>query len=251
MPFCNHCGSAVPPNAKFCQACGGPILAPPVAPTALPSAMAPAPAYARPLAPASVIPYPTIPAPADLPFSLQEGEVLYRQITPDPKLFWRLALGMFGGMASAIFVIVIFILISIAALGATGEILAAGVLAAILGVIFVISLVAAWIAYPKFRYWVTNYRTVGRRGVVGFAIDSVPLETVSDLIIYRGVMDRILGLSSLHIQPFGGGSAGGRHGGGLSGVNTFLGLHPADVPQIQHLVLHLRDVRRREVGRLI
>ena len=134
-----------------------------------------------------------------------------------------------------------------------------GVLAFFITIIVIIMLISvayAQLAYRKFRYWITNHRTVGRRGVIGYSIDSIPLETISDVIVQRSIADRILGLSSIWIQPFGGGAVGGYGAasyrfGAMSGSNSFLGLQPADATNLQQLIFYLRDVRRRETGRLI
>ncbi len=252
MAFCNYCGAALPAGAQFCHSCGRPIIVPPAVPPPLgspPSGALNTPVYARAVPVAAPVTFPPIPPPPDLPFAMQEGEVLYREIVPHPRLFWRLALYLFGAIAGPIALIAFAFAFSFAI--TIGFVFTGVLFAGFLGILFVASLVAAAVAFPKYRYWVTSQRTVGRRGIVGYSIDSVPLETVSNLVIYRGILDRILGLSSLFIEPFGGGGhVAGRQRGGITGINTFLGLRPADVSPIQYMVLHLRDVRRRETGRL-
>jgi hypothetical protein len=75
-------------------------------------------------------------------------------------------------------------------------------------------------------------------------------------VVQRSISDRILGLSSVWVQPFGGVTSGGYGAGqytfgGFSGTNSFLGLKPAEATNLQQLIFHLRDIRRRETGRLI
>ena len=230
---------------------------------AQPSLTTPPPSSPGPTAPRPPFSFPAtmdlrpIPLPPDLPFHPQSDEVIYREIVPQPRLLWRL---MLGGLLSALVFLVFLIPISISFIVggvATGALLGVIVfLVVIFIIIVVVSVTYAYLAYSKFRYWITNHRTVGRRGVIGFSIDSIPLETISDVVVQRSIADRILGLSSVWVQPFGGGAAGGYGAaqyqfGGFSGTNSFLGLLPPDATNVQQMIFHLRDVRRRETGRLI
>jgi len=265
MPFCNACGASVPDNARFCQVCGSPIVAPPGVAKPVPGPIPPAGAN-LPAPPSSERPpfsFPAtldlrpIPVPPDLPFHPQSDEVIFRQIIPHPRLRWRL---MLGGLLSAVVFLVFIIPLTISlvfsglALGTFVAI--TGILVGIFAVIVVGSVIYATLAYHKFRYWITNHRTVGRRGVIGYSIDSIPLETISDVIVQRSIADRILGLSSIWVQPFGGTPVGGYGAGqyqfgSMTGTNSFLGLMPPDATNLQQLIFYLRDVRRRETGRLI
>jgi membrane protein YdbS with pleckstrin-like domain len=255
--FCNQCGTPVPPAARFCQSCGSPIA--PV-PGATPRGAASPPTLTLDRPPASTGPaivLRPIPTPADLPFHPQADELIFRELVPHPRLRWRL---MLGGILSSLVVLVFIVpfTISFFVSGATGGTLLFVVvfLLVVFALIVTVSVVYALLAYGKFRYWITNHRTVGRRGAIGYTIDSIPLETISDVVVQRSIADRILGLSSIWVQPFGGTSAGGYGAaqyrfGGFTGTNSFLGLLPADATNVQQLIFHLRDVRRRETGRLI
>jgi putative membrane protein len=165
---------------------------------------------------------------------------------------------MLGGILSALVFIVFTIpfLLSVFVTGSGALLVVVVLFLFIFLVIVVISVVFAFIAYAKFRYWVTSQRTVGRRGVVGYSIDSIPLETISDVVVQRSVSDRLLGLSTIYVQPFGGSAMGGYGAGqyrfgGIGSSNSFLGLTAAQAPDIQQLIFHLRDIRRRETARLI
>ncbi|HEV2231228.1 MAG TPA: PH domain-containing protein [Thermoplasmata archaeon] len=258
MPFCNACGAPIPTGARYCQACGAEQKQIGASPGGSASLAGPGPRPASSLSssPAGLVMRP-LPVPADLPFHPQEEEILYRIIVPNPRLKWRL---MIGGLLSAVIFLVFIIpfaasfLLSGAAFGALIAVVA--FLVVVFALIVGVSIVYALLAYSKFRYWVTNHRTIGRRGVIGYSIDSIPLETISDIVVQRSVADRILGLSSIWIQPFGGGSIAGYGAaqyrfGALSQSNSFLGLLPPEATDLQRLILHLRDLRRRETGRLI
>ena len=259
MVYCNQCGVAVPPGSRFCQACGSPIATgsapvPGPAPFAPPGGPLPArPAFSFP----STLDLRPIPVPPDLPFHPQSDEVIYREIIPHPRLRWRL---MLGGLLSALIILVFIVPFAASFIiggAASGELLAVVVFLVVVFVLIVLgSVIYAVVAYRKFRYWITNHRTVGRRGVIGYSIDSIPLETISDVVVQRSIADRILGLSAVWIQPFGGTIVGGYGAasyrfGGITGSNSFLGLLPPDATDVQQMIFHLRDVRRRETGRLI
>jgi membrane protein YdbS with pleckstrin-like domain len=255
VPYCNQCGASLPEGARFCQACGTAVAgtSSPRAPSGpIPSTSAP---ITAPRPTFASLGYTPIPTPPDLPFHPQSDEVILREIIPHPRLRWRIMLsGILGALVILVFVVP-FVL-SAFITGSSQLVVAAVLLASIFGVIVVVSVVFAFVAYRKFRYWITNQRTVGRRGVIGYSIDSIPLETISDVVVQRSVADRILGMSTLYVQPFGGSSMGGYGAaqyrfGMLSGTNSFLGLTPQEAPQIQQMIFHLRDVRRRETGRLI
>jgi membrane protein YdbS with pleckstrin-like domain len=262
VPYCNQCGNLVPEGAKFCQACGSAIhstgsgsFPPPPPPPGppLPGASTPRIPFSFP----ATMDLRPIPVPPDLPFHPQSDEVIYREIIPHPRLRWRLMLG--GFLSALVFLVFIIPFSASILLGgvATGALLGIVIfLIVVFAIIVIASIVYANLAYGKFRYWITNHRTVGRRGVIGYSIDSIPLETISDVVVQRSVADRILELSSVWVQPFGGGAAGGYGAaqyrfGGFTGTNSFLGLKPADATNVQQLIFHLRDIRRRETGRLI
>jgi membrane protein YdbS with pleckstrin-like domain len=264
MPYCNKCGSNVPEGAAFCQVCGARVFSAPGTGSAQLPLSPPAPrpelppsAARPPFSFPSTLDLRPIAPPPDLPFHPQSDEVIFREIIPQPRLRWRL---MLGGILSSLVFIVILVPFSISFL-VSGVVSSArlGVVVfflTIIVIIMLISVVYAQLAYRKFRYWITNHRTVGRRGVIGYSIDSIPLETISDVIVQRSIADRILGLSSIWVQPFGGGAVGGYGAasyrfGAMTGSNSFLGLKPADATNLQQLIFYLRDVRRRETGRLI
>ncbi len=260
MAFCNRCGSPVPAGANFCQVCGAPLagtVAAPGTPYAgspagsLGAAQLPVPFQVPPSLP------PSIPAPPDLPFHPQDGEVFYRVIIPNRRLLWRL---MVAGILSGLAFLVILIPLGAAFLSTGVSVtllyLIVAFLFALFAVVVVASVFYALLAFGKYRYWVTNHRTVGRRGVIGFSIDSIPLETISDVVVQRSIADRIFGLASVWVQPFGGSSFGGYGAaqyrfGTMGGTNSFLGMTPPEASDVQKLIFQLRDIRRRETGRLI
>ena len=202
--------------------------------------------------------YPPIAPPPDLPFGLQQGEFILKAFRPQPRVIVRFA---FGAIIAAI-ILFLFLLVPIAltfaaaanAASTAGLEVLIAVFVGLIVLILAVSLVGGYLAYKKFRYWITNHRTVGRRGVIGFSLDSMPLENIADVIINRSILDRILGLSSVYVQPIGGSFVIPVRGAGLNrlmGSNMFVGLMPKEGPEIQQLIFHLRDLRKRETGRIL
>jgi membrane protein YdbS with pleckstrin-like domain len=255
--FCNQCGTPVPPSARFCQSCGAPIAS---AGGAIPRAPPPTPLPAVPRPPGPTVhevDLRPIPIPPDLPFHPQEDELILREIHPHPRLRWRLMLGgILSSLVILVFIVPFAVSFLVSGLTVGAALFVVVFLLVVFAIIVTVSVVYAQLAFSKFRYWITNHRTVGRRGAIGYTIDSIPLETISDVVVQRSIADRILGLSSIWVQPFGGTAAGGYGAaqyrfGGVSGTNSFLGLLPPDATNVQQLIFHLRDLRRRETGRLI
>ena len=261
VPFCPNCGREVPATAKFCEDCGTALRG---ATRAAALAGAPVPATPMTAADLQADPllraYPPLAPTPDLPFGLQQGELILRAFRPQPRVIVRFA---FGAIIASLFLFFFFLLpftlvFSAGATAPPGEFPAVDVVAGIILVIIVLilglSLVGGYLAYKKFRYRITNHRTVGRRGMIGFSLDSMPLENIADVIINRSILDRILGLSSVYIQPIGGSFIIPVRGAGLNGLmgsNMFVGLTPNEGPEIQQLIFHLRDLRKRETGRIL
>ncbi len=174
-----------------------------------------------------------------LPFTLQEGEQIYSEVKPEMGGF--ILSRMLGSLIGAVFIlfVVLFFLWSF-----NNIILDAVAVVLVVG----ISLLSPFISYGKFKYWITNHRVVGQRGFIGFSIESIPLENVTDVTLSRGIADQLLGLSSLFIVPIGGVMMYGRRGG-MGGVNYFPALKPDQALQLQALIFNLRDARKREMNK--
>ncbi|HZY71048.1 MAG TPA: PH domain-containing protein [Thermoplasmata archaeon] len=262
MPYCPSCGRAVDSAAQFCDRCGRPLPVgqPPLAGAAAsaPLSTSSPPAGGSTLSDAYLAAHrPLASAPAELPFRLQEGEAIYRDVKPQPAL--RIKLLLLGPQYLAYGLIWIIPLSFSYVLGGSSSALSFEdfVLFWLLVLLAVVAVggVYAWVAFSKFHYWVTNQRTVAQRGAIGYTLSSIPLETVADVVVARSVLDRLLGISTIAIQPFGGAAGhvpfSGRYGRGYGGGNMFAGLIPAEAPDVQQLIFHLRDARRRATGRLI
>jgi uncharacterized protein len=88
-------------------------------------------------------------------------------------------------------------------------------------VLLVITLGIAWLlaklSYKYYRYELKEDGFRKESGVIWKRYVTIPYERIQNVDIYRGLLDRILGLSDLHIQTAGFSGYGGRLGGNSEG----------------------------------
>ena len=53
-------------------------------------------------------------------------------------------------------------------------------------------------------YWITNLRIIQRKGLIGYHFYSTPYERMSDVILSRSWIERILGVGSVRVQTLAG-----------------------------------------------
>jgi uncharacterized membrane protein YdbT with pleckstrin-like domain len=187
----------------------------------------------------------------ELPFNLQKGERVLDEIEPKKNGF--ILARLLRGLVPCAAICVIAGIYIVLGASKVGLGIWAGIALVVL-VFFVAMLlvyVAALLAYGKFKYWVSNYRVIGRRGVIGYSIDSIPLENITDIIIARSIPERILGLSSLRIIPIGGTSITYGKYGSMSSANYFPALVPGHAKELQEKIFDLRNKRKKETGRIL
>ena len=173
---------------------------------------------------------------AKLPFSLNENEKVVDTVKPVwGGYFLRNSL---GGIFSTFF---LALLIS---LGAASVSLVAALITffVILIIGIALSLVSAKISYGKFTVWITDQRIVSASGFIGFHTESLPLENITDVVINRGLIDRLLNLSSIMAVPIGGTVIYGRRSN-ISTVGFIPALRPDDATKLQKLIFDLKNAR--------
>ena len=81
--------------------------------------------------------------------------------------------------------------------------------------VFVIIIAFIWarLFYSSFRFQLSGDSYRAEWGVIWKRYVSIPYERIQNIDITRGILDRLLGLSHLHIQTAGYGAAGARGGG--------------------------------------
>jgi uncharacterized membrane protein YdbT with pleckstrin-like domain len=178
-----------------------------------------------------------------LPFRLQHGENIIRELKPQ-FLGFMLTRGIGSYMAIfglAVAIILALLIIKTNIAGFITELVLLPLL--IIFLVLVISL-KPLIQYGKSWYWITNHRVIGKRGFLGYSINSIPLENVSDVVLTRTLLDRILGLSSLVIVSMGndpmteggtGSSAAAQY------PNFFPALTQETAREMQRVLFNLRD----------
>jgi uncharacterized membrane protein YdbT with pleckstrin-like domain len=142
-------------------------------------------------------------------FSLIEGEKIIEEIKPLPALKKYFFIKWLIGLVFIPFIIGLVIFSETISLSIRFKFFVGIIFFIISSItILVIYLVVAWAlssaSYNKFYYWIINKRIVTKRGIIGYQIVSIPYERISDIIISRTFLERICGISSLHIQSLAG-----------------------------------------------
>lgn len=84
-------------------------------------------------------------------------------------------------------------------------------------IIIILSFIIAKLTYHFYRYELTDSEYKAERGIIWKRYISIPYERIQNVDIYRGIFDRLLGLSDLNIQTAGYGAAGMGGRGGSEG----------------------------------
>jgi uncharacterized membrane protein YdbT with pleckstrin-like domain len=176
-----------------------------------------------------------------LPFELQNGEKIIRELKP--QFFGFMMTRTFGAYVVLLcLVVVIMVALMLLRIGTAGALVELLVLPLV--VLFLILAIGLkpLIQYGKSWYWITNLRVIGKRGFLGYSIDSIPLENVGDIVLARTLLDRFLGLSSLIIVPIGSTTRVEGEGGNMvENPNFFPALTQETARELQRRLLNLRD----------
>jgi uncharacterized membrane protein YdbT with pleckstrin-like domain len=173
-----------------------------------------------------------------LPFQLQSGEKIIRELKP--QFLGFMVTRAFGSYMSITATAIIILFIAIFAhLIIEGLVLGVYI---ILPLLIIVSIIP-FIQYGKSWYWITTRRVVGKRGLLGYSIDSIPLEQITDVVLDRTLLDRLLGLSSLIIVPMGGSAKvnGGSPNEQAMNANFFPALPQEVARELQRVLFNLRD----------
>ena len=110
-------------------------------------------------------------------------------------------------------------------------------------IIMIISFIVAKLTYRFYKYDLTENEYKAERGIIWKRYVSIPYERIQNVDIYRGVMDRVLGLSDLQIHTAGYGAAGGRKRGS---EGRLPGLDRQDAETIrEELVKRARGIKQQ------
>jgi len=112
-------------------------------------------------------------------------------------------------------------------------------LAALVLVLGILGWIYSILRFKWEHYWITDKRIVRQKGIIGYDIRSIPLERISDVIVSRSFLEKILGFGSLHIESLAGQTSAGRYG-----AEACL-LAVPDPESIQQLILELIEEKRK------
>jgi membrane protein YdbS with pleckstrin-like domain len=178
-------------------------------------------------------------------FNLQEREGIVFESRPLKGLFWYYFLGSLIGLFFLTFLFglwlglpVLFILV---ALNPSQFLTNAIITGFVIFIVFlVIDILIVRRKYKMMYYWITTQRIVIKKGLIGYSINSIPFERISDALISRSFLERIFGFGSLHLQTLAGQYSMGR--GGAEG-NLVAVPNPEDT---QALIAKLIRQRREQ-----
>ena len=177
-----------------------------------------------------------------LPFRLQHGEKIIRELKP--QFFGFMMTRAFGGYIT----ILAFVVILIAMTFLLRTIFASFWIYFLLLPLFIALLLLVislkpLVQYGKSWYWITNHRVIGKRGFLGYNINSVPLENVADVVLTRTLLDRLLGLSSLIVVSMGNAplQSGSNEDEKSESPNFFPALTQETARELQRVLFNLRD----------
>ncbi len=176
-----------------------------------------------------------------LPFSLQKGERIIRELKP--QFFGFIITKTIGGFLGLIVLVALVVAASVLFNIDLQELLVG---AAIIPILVVLILAVPIVSYGKAWYWITTQRVIGKRGILGYSVDSIPLENVNDVLLSRTLLDRLLGLSSVTIVPIGGSARdnGNQYSGGAQNANFFSALTQKSARDLQRVLFNLRGELR-------
>ncbi|HEU0085604.1 MAG TPA: PH domain-containing protein [Candidatus Paceibacterota bacterium] len=107
--------------------------------------------------------------------------------------------------------------------------------ALIIYILFVVGVSYVWarLTYKYYRYELAENGFKKESGVIYKKYVTIPYDRIQNVDIYRGIIDRLLGLSDLQIQTAGGGMMGGRGMRGMGSEGRLKGLSAVDAEKMR------------------
>jgi uncharacterized protein len=131
----------------------------------------------------------------------------------DPNAVWGFFLKSVSGMLVIVPGFLIFLIIPLVADSSTSSdfnpFYAVFLAVIVLFLLTAFPLLQAWLTYKFYLYELREDGFRKENGIIWKRYVTIPYERIQNVDIYRGVIDRLLGLSVLHIQTAGGTVRGG------------------------------------------
>lgn len=177
----------------------------------------------------------------NLPFNLQDGEKILLELKPVKELLlFFLASRVLVWIA--FYVIFFFFIFNPERASRISGFL--GFASWGLALLILMTFVASYLQYKQRRYWITSERIVFKKGLIGYSVSSVPLERISDLIISRSFLEKLLGFGSIYVQSLAGQMSYSYRGMGFGAEASLQGLKNPE--EIQELIFSEVKKKRKE-----
>ena len=128
-----------------------------------------------------------------------------KTFTPNPKYMTkqRVAFGLLALLPIAFFTFLATILTLDGEFGPGGALIMITVSIAVVGMLWIIAALLVIPYYKSLRYEIHDDEVIVHVGIVTKSVKHVPYRTVTNIVINRGILDRLFGLGTLNIQTAG------------------------------------------------
>ena len=148
----------------------------------------------------------------NFPYPLLEKEVIIQDIKPLPQLKWYFFFYEWKTLITLIVVAeIVWWIVEKTPLPFGWFPLGIGALLSV-----PLAYLIAKCRYKWQHYWITNQRVIEQQGLIGYKIKAVPFKRISDIILTRSWLEKLLGFGSLHIQTLAGQISAGVGGAEIS-----------------------------------
>lgn len=149
-----------------------------------------------------------------------------------PRAVWLFFFKCAGSFLIAIIILAIWLGMGIGG-RITGSEPVIGIMLIIIVLFLLICYIWARLAYHFWRYQLTENAYKSERGIIFKRYISIPYERIQNIDIYRGILDRLLGLSDIQIQTAGYGAMGGRGIKGFGSEGRLPGLQKQEAEKLR------------------
>lgn len=128
-----------------------------------------------------------------------------KTFTPNPKYMTkqRIAFGLLALLPIAFFTFLATVLTLDGEFGLGGALLMISIPMVVVGILWIIGALLVVPYYNSLRYEIHEDEVIVHVGIVTKSVKHVPYRTVTNIVINRGILDRMFGLGTLNIQTAG------------------------------------------------
>ena len=128
-----------------------------------------------------------------------------KTFTPNPKYMTkqRIAFGLLALFPIAFFTFLATVLTLDGEFGLGGALLMIGIATAVIAILWIIAALLLIPYYNSLRYEIHEDEVIVHVGIITKSVKHVPYRTVTNIVVNRGILDRLFGLGTLNIQTAG------------------------------------------------